>query len=86
VDQDGGLASDARGDAVRQAASQASAMAAAARVHLGRLCSVSDAAIVTQPSYSQQFAASTSAAGAVPLAPGTQNETATVTVVYATAP
>ena len=86
LEQDGGLASLARGNAVRQAASQAMAMATAANVRLGRLCSISDTAQVAQAVYAQDLASSTAGSaglGAVPLQAGTEQESAQVTAVYA---
>lgn len=85
VEHDGGLVSLARASAVRQAIAQADSMAQAANVQLGALCSISDAPSTPLPDYlsNQVASAASGGAGSVPLAPGSQRDTAQVTVVYA---
>ena len=75
----------ARSDAVHQAVSHAQSMASAAGERLGPVCSLSDQTSVTYPSDNQALSggATPAAAAAVPLQPGTQQETAQVTLVYA---
>jgi uncharacterized protein YggE len=79
----------ARSDAVRQAVSHAQSMAGAAGERLGPVCSLSDQTSVTYPSYNNlafSNGAPAAAAQALPLQPGTQQETAQVTLVYALEP
>ena len=75
----------ARADAVRQAVAHAGAMATAAGRKLGPVCSLTDN---TQPSEFPQSpaydrAAQSAGADAVPVEPGTQQQTDQVTMVYA---
>ena len=75
----------ARTDAVHQAAVHARSMAQAAGERLGPVCSLTDQSTpdfgVEEPFGAS--AAASSAQGAVPLQPGTQQETAQITLVYA---
>jgi hypothetical protein len=75
----------ARTDAVTQAVSHAQSMAAAAGEQLGAVCSVTDDSAVQQynPEPGAFASASGQAATRTPLQPGTQEETAQVTIVYA---
>lgn len=78
------LQDQARHDAVSQAASHASSMAAAAGERLGAVCSLTDNT-TQSPTYPQNqdlAAAGTAAPAAVPLEAGTQQATAQVTLVY----
>jgi hypothetical protein len=74
----------ARTDAVHQAVSHARSMAQAAGERLGPVCSLSDnsSSNYLPPGYGAERIAS-SAASAVPLQPGTQQESAQITLVYA---
>jgi uncharacterized protein YggE len=79
----------ARTDAVTQAVSHAQSMAAAAGEQLGAVCSVTDDSAVEQynPEPENYAAAGqTAATPRTPLEPGTQQETAQVTLVYALKP
>jgi uncharacterized protein YggE len=78
----------ARTDAVTQAVSHAESMAAAAGEQLGAVCSVTDDSAVQQyyPVGDDSAAGSPQTAARTPLQPGTQQETAQVTVVYALRP
>ena len=85
-----GLEDSARTDAVRQAVSHARSMALAANERLGPICSLSDQ---TQTElFNQNFDAagavahSAASSAPVPLEPGSQQETAQVTMVYALNP
>jgi uncharacterized protein YggE len=73
----------ARTDAVHQAVSHAQSMARAAGERLGPVCSLSDdsSSAYAPSAFGAQKAAN--AAGAVPLQPGTQQESAQITLVYA---
>ena len=79
----------ARNDAVRQAVSHARSMAAAAGERLGPVCSLTDD---STPDYGignpfpEAQAVRGSAAAAVPLQAGTQQESAQITLIYALAP
>ena len=76
----------ARTDAVHQAVSHARSMAEAAGERLGPVCSLTDDSSpddVGPTPYGIANSAEPSAAAAVPLAPGTQQETAQITLVYA---
>jgi uncharacterized protein YggE len=90
VEDTRGLEDRARTDAVHQAVTHARSMALAAGERLGAVCSLSDQS-QTQV-YGQNFSAQASAAGVdnaaspVPLSPGSQQETAQVTMVYALRP
>jgi uncharacterized protein YggE len=80
------LEDQARNDAVHQAVSHAQSMAQAAGERLGPVCSLSDQSqnVNLNGSFSTDQAAGISrAAVPVPLAPGSQQETAQVTMVYA---
>lgn len=81
------LEDQARHDAVRQAASHAASMAAAAGERLGPVCSVTDHATTPSPLPVRGAfgTAAASSPAAVPLQPGTQQATARVTLVYALA-
>jgi uncharacterized protein YggE len=74
----------ARHDAVSQAVSHASSMAAAAGERLGQVCSLTDDTTETAPYPEQEKFAAGTAAGlpAVPIEAGTQQDTAQVTLVY----
>ena len=78
---------DARTDAVHQAVSHAQSMARAAGERLGPVCSLSDQSASTYPEFYNGFDAApgvtASKAASVPLQPGTQQESAQVTLVYA---
>jgi uncharacterized protein YggE len=79
------LQDKARHDAVSQAVSHASSMAAAAGERLGQVCSLTDDT-TESPVYPQneKFAAGAALpAASVPLEAGTQQDTAQVTLVYA---
>jgi uncharacterized protein YggE len=79
----------ARTDAVTQAVSHAQSMATAAGEQLGAVCSVTDDSAVEQynPEPENYAAAGqTAATPRTPLQPGTQQETAQVTLVYALKP
>jgi len=80
-----GLEDQARTDAVRQAVSHARSMALSAGQRLGPVCSLTDQSQtnVYSPEPFAQGATSNKAAASVPLAPGSQQETAQVTMVYA---
>ncbi|MGH9074681.1 MAG: SIMPL domain-containing protein [Acidimicrobiales bacterium] len=85
ITDDSGPAAAAHTSAVHAAAARAKAMAAAAGVQLGLLCSISD--VGSQQPQPQYFGAvaqpsGSVAAGNVPLQPGTQQVTADVTVAY----
>jgi uncharacterized protein len=79
-----GIEDQARTDAVHQAVSHAQAMARASGERLGPVCSLSD---TSTPIYPEQFygdaASAAPRASAVPLQPGTQQESAQVSIVYA---
>ncbi|HEY7947152.1 MAG TPA: SIMPL domain-containing protein [Acidimicrobiales bacterium] len=84
------LEDQARNDAVHQAVSHAQSMAQAAGERLGPVCSLTDQ---SQLQNLNPFATSDQAAGSplrsaatVPLAPGSQQETAQVTMVYVLLP
>ena len=85
VEDTGPLLASAHGDAVRRAAAEAKAMAAAAGVTLGPIRTVTD---VSQPQvvpYTPSMGAASAAAPssvAVPVQPGTEEVTAEVTVSY----
>jgi len=81
IQDDTALAGQARGAAVRQAATYARAMAQGAGASLGRLCSLVDQTTspVVVPTFS---AAAGSASAGTPIEPGTQQVTADVTAVY----
>jgi uncharacterized protein YggE len=80
----------ARNDAVRQAVSHAKSMAVAAGERLGPVCSLTDQSQVVnlqEPfAASDHAAASSNSASQIPLAPGSQQETAQVTMVYSLTP
>jgi uncharacterized protein YggE len=92
VEDTRGLEDQARTDAVHQAVSHARSMAVAADERLGPVCSLTDQT-QTGFSYPEPFANEDQAAGAapskassVPLEPGSQQETAQVSMVYALVP
>jgi len=76
------LAAKARQDAVAQAKTQAASLASAAGVQLGSIVAVSTAAYDFPQPVTYEARAADSAAGAMPLQPGTQDVTAHVTVVF----
>jgi uncharacterized protein YggE len=80
-----GIENQARTDAVHQAVSHAQSMARASGERLGPVCSLSDQSSVTYPVYNTSAGppAEARASAAVPLQPGTQQETAQVTLQYA---
>ncbi|MGH9028346.1 MAG: SIMPL domain-containing protein [Acidimicrobiales bacterium] len=82
------LEDQARNQAVSQAVSHARSMAQAAGERLGPVCSLSD--VATQYPQNQTFAPSlgdqAAAGSAVPLSPGTQQQSAQVSIVYALEP
>jgi uncharacterized protein len=74
----------ARTDAVRQAVSHATSMAAAAGERLGPVCSLTDNATSPSPGLNDSLAfAAPAAAASVPLEPGTQQTSDQITMVYA---
>jgi uncharacterized protein len=92
VEDTRGLEDEARTDAVHQAVSHARSMAVAADERLGPVCSLADQT-QTGFTYPQPFAnedqagvATSKAASTVPLEPGSQQETAQVSMVYALMP
>jgi uncharacterized protein len=92
VEDTRGLEDQARTDAVHQAVSHAKTMAEAADERLGPVCSLSDQT-QTGFTYPQNFdnqdqapGAPSKASSAVPLEPGSQQETAQVSMVYALMP
>ncbi|MDA8183623.1 MAG: SIMPL domain-containing protein [Acidimicrobiales bacterium] len=83
------LQDQARADAVKQAVSHAQAMATAAGERLGPVCSITDDAsvpnVVHAPAYGYNGIAAGSLAApsaSVPLSPGTEQQSASVTMVY----
>ena len=74
---------DARAAAVTAARSSAQALAGAANVSLGSVISISDATPTFVGYYPNVGARDTAAPAATPVQPGTQDVTATVTVIYA---
>jgi uncharacterized protein YggE len=86
VEDTRGLEDQARTDAVHQAVAHAQSMAQAANEALGPVCSLTDQTQTTEygGTFNDQSAASSAVAGAptVPLEPGSQQETAQVTMVY----
>jgi uncharacterized protein YggE len=85
IQDDSALTASAKQAAVRQARSQAQAMATGAGMDLGRLCSLSDnSAQVPQPIFGQLAAGGGGTAGvaAPPIETGAQKVTADVTAVY----
>lgn len=79
------LMGQAKAGAVRQAIGQARQMAAAAGMTLGSLCSLQDDTTVS-PQPVNFAAASAAPAATTPIEPGSQQVTATVTVIYQLAP
>jgi len=90
VEDTRGLENRARNDAVHQAVSHARSMALAAGERLGPVCSLSDD--TQTENFNQSFATAGLAAGVdkaaanVPLEPGSQQETAQVTIKYSLLP
>ncbi|HVC71626.1 MAG TPA: SIMPL domain-containing protein [Acidimicrobiales bacterium] len=85
------LEDQARNDAVHQAVSHAQAMAQSAGERLGPVCSLTDQSQIQNFSGSfraadQAQGAPLASASAIPLAPGSQQETAQVTMVYSLLP
>lgn len=78
-----GAAGEAQTRAVKAATARAQAMAAAAGVSLGRLCSVKDVSGGGTPPVYKVAAGAAAAAPAPPIQPGTQEVMAEVQVVYA---
>jgi hypothetical protein len=92
VEDTRGLEDQARTDAVHQAVSHARSMAVAADERLGPVCSLTDQT-QTGFNYPQNFAnqaaagvTPSKASSTVPLEPGSQQETAQVSMVYALVP
>ncbi|HXQ43591.1 MAG TPA: SIMPL domain-containing protein [Acidimicrobiales bacterium] len=89
VEDTRGLEDEARTDAVRQAVSHAKSMAEAAGERLGPVCSLSDQSqtgIYAPEPFADQAAGVAKSAASVPLEPGSQQETAQVSMVYALMP
>ncbi len=91
VEDTRGLEDRARTDAVRQAVSHARSMALSAGERLGPVCSLTDQSQTYNYAPPGPFAlgaasAGTDKAAAVPLEPGSQQQTAQVTMVYALMP
>lgn len=80
VHNDATVLAEARAAAVRQAVGQAHAMASAAGLVLGQLCSLVDNTAVPEPSLPE--AAAPLAASSTPVEPGEEQVTADVTAVY----
>ncbi len=74
---------DARAAAVTAARSSAQALAGAANVSLGSVISIADATLAFVGYYPNAGMRDTAAPAATPVQPGTQDVTATVTVIYA---
>lgn len=85
VSDEQGLMAEARAAAVRDAKSQAAAMAAAAGEALGALCSLQDQS-QSQPPPPVPLGALAPSATTTPVEPGSEQLTATVTAVYALVP
>jgi len=77
-----GIEDQARTDAVQQAVSHARSMAMTAGERLGPVCSLSDQSQLPYEAFPGALT-SNGAAAQVPLAPGTQQASAQVTIVYA---
>jgi hypothetical protein len=89
VEDTRGLEDRARTDAVRQAVSHARTMAQAAGERLGPVCSLTDdtqTSVFPDQNFSTAAGAPSLKSAAVPLQPGSQQETAQVTMVYALRP
>ncbi len=85
IDDPRAVEDTARTDAVHQAVSHARSMAQAAGERLGPVCSLTDQStpdLYAQP-YGTASAGAVNAPSAVPLQPGTQQESAQITMVYA---
>jgi uncharacterized protein YggE len=78
-----GVQDEARQDAVHQAVSHASTMAAAAGERLGPVCSLTDNSTVSSGTGFGAERGGALAAPSIPLQPGTQQASAQVTLVYA---
>ncbi|HEY5115104.1 MAG TPA: SIMPL domain-containing protein [Nakamurella sp.] len=84
IDDDSALRAEARADAVKRAQAQAKQMADAAGIQLGAIRSITETP-VAMPAVYPSLAAADSAAGSVPIEPGSQELSVVVQVVYAIA-
>ena len=84
IDDDSALRAQARADAVKRAQAQAKQMADAAGIQLGAIRSITETP-VAMPAVYPSLAAADSAAGSVPIEPGSQELSVVVQVVYAIA-
>ena len=84
IDDDSALRAEARADAVKRAQAQAKQMADAAGIQLGAIRSITETP-VAMPAVYPSMAAADSAAGSVPIEPGSQELSVVVQVVYAIA-
>jgi len=84
IDDDSALRAQARADAVKRAQAQAKQMADAAGIQLGAIRSITETP-VAMPAVYPSMAAADSAAGSVPIEPGSQELSVVVQVVYAIA-
>ncbi len=82
IDDDSDLRANARADAVRLAQAQAKQLADAAGIALGPIHSITESPIAGAMVYPQAAMATDSAAGSVPIEPGSQQLQVTVQVVY----
>jgi hypothetical protein len=82
IDDDSDLRANARADAVRRAQAQAKQLADAAGIALGPIHSITEAPTAGTVVYPQAAMAADSAAGSVPIEPGTQQLQVSVQVVY----
>jgi uncharacterized protein YggE len=82
IDDDSDLRANARADAVRRAQAQAKQLADAAGIALGPIHSITESPIAGTVVYPQAAMAADSAAGSVPIEPGSQQLQVSVQVVY----
>jgi uncharacterized protein YggE len=82
IDDDSDLRANARADAVRRAQAQAKQLADAAGIALGPIHSITESPITGTVVYPQAAMAADSAAGSVPIEPGSQQLQVSVQVVY----
>ena len=82
IDDDSELRANARADAVRRAQAQAKQLADAAGIALGPIHSITESPIAGTVVYPQAAMAADSAAGSVPIEPGSQQLQVSVQVVY----
>jgi len=82
IDDDNALLASARADAVAKARAKAEQLAAAAGVSVGAVRSITEATPPSDQALRYGAAAPKADAAAVPIAPGTQDLTVTVTVVF----